>query len=70
MDTERFFLVKTVMYIPNEETGKLKKITETFLVWGWSCTDVEAKMVQKNKNLVHDWKIISTVESKILEVIN
>lgn len=70
MDAEKFFVVKTVMYIPNEETGKLKKVPETFLVFGWSPTDVEAKMVQKNKNLALDWKITSISESKILEVIN
>lgn len=69
MDSEKFFIAKTVMFLPNEETGKLKKINETFLVHGFNPTDVEAKITDKNKNLAVDWKITSISESKILEVI-
>lgn len=70
MDAAKFFIVKTVMFIPNEETGKLKKINEIFLVNAISPTDVEAKITLKNKNLAVDWKITSITESKILEVID
>lgn len=70
MDAAKFFIVKTAMFIPNEETGKLKKINEIFLVNAISPTDVEAKITLKNKNLAVDWKITSITESKILEVID
>lgn len=69
MDNEKFFIVKTIMLIPNEETGKMKKVPEIFLVKAFSPTDVEAKITLKNANLALDWKITSINESKIVEVI-
>lgn len=70
MDDAKFFIVKTIMFLPNEETGKLKKVPEMFLVEAFSPTDVEVKITEKNKNLAVDWKITSINESKIIEVIS
>jgi len=70
MDSSKFFIVKTVMFLPNEETGKLKKVPEMFLVEAYTPTDVEAKITEKNKDLAVDWKITSISESKIIEVIS
>ena len=70
MDNAKFFIVKTVMFLPNEETGKLKKVPAMFLVEAFTPTDVEAKITEKNKNLAVDWKITSINESKIIEVIS
>lgn len=64
-----YWTVATVTMFPDEKTGKLKKLKESFLVKGFTPTDVEAKMYERNKNLASDWKISSISESKILEVI-
>lgn len=64
-----YWTVATVTMFPDEKTGKLKKLKESFLVKGFTPTDVETKMYERNKNLASDWKISSISESKILEVI-
>ena len=67
---EKFFIAKIVYDLPDENSGRLKKIREEKLVNGSSVTDVEAKVTVKYQGFQHDWRIISVVESKIDEVIN
>lgn len=40
---EKFFVAKITYDLPDENTGKIKKIKEEKLVKGFSVTDVEGK---------------------------
>jgi len=66
---EKFFVSKITYDLPDETTGKIKKIREEKLVKGYSVTDVEAKVTKKYEGFTHDWRITSVSESKIDEVI-
>jgi hypothetical protein len=65
---EKLFVTKLTFNLPDENTGKMKKIREEKLVKGYSVTDVEAKVTEKYKNFSQEWRITSVSESKIDEV--
>ena len=44
---EKFFVAKVQYDLPDENSGKIKKIREEKLVRGYSVTDVEAKVTTK-----------------------
>jgi hypothetical protein len=67
---EKYFVAKIQYDLPDEATGKIKKIREEKLVNGYSVTDVEAKVTKKYEGFTHDWRITSVSESKIDEVID
>jgi hypothetical protein len=66
---EKFFIAKIQYELPDENTGKIKKIREEKLVKGFSVTDVEAKVTARYHTFSHEWRITSVSESKIDEVI-
>jgi hypothetical protein len=66
---EKYFVAKIQYDLPDENTGKVKKIREEKLVRGYSVTDVEAKVTKIYESFSHDWRITSVSESKIDEVI-
>lgn len=66
---EKYFVAKITYDLPDEQTGKIKKIKEEKLVLGYSVTDVEAKVTKKYEGFTYDWRITSVSESKIDEVI-
>lgn len=66
---EKFFVAKVQYDLPDENSGKIKKIREEKLVRGYSVTDVETKVTVKYEGFTHDWRITSVSESKIDEVI-
>jgi hypothetical protein len=66
---EKYFVAKIQYDLPDEHTGKIKKIKEEKLVLGYSVTDVEAKVTKKYESFSNDWRITSVSESKIDEVI-
>ena len=66
---EKYFVAKIQYDLPDDSTGKIKKIREEKLVKGFSVTDVEAKVTKKYEGFSHDWRITSVSESKIDEVI-
>ena len=66
---EKYFVAKIQYDLPDEQSGKIKKIREEKLVIGYSVTDVEAKVTKKYQGFTHDWRITSVSESKIDEVI-
>jgi hypothetical protein len=66
---EKYFVAKVQYELPDENTGKLKKIREEKLVKGYSVTDVEAKVTSLYTGVQHDWRITAVSESKIDEVI-
>jgi hypothetical protein len=67
---EKFFVAKITYDLPDENTGKIKKIKEEKLVEGFSVTDVEAKVTKRYEEFSNDWRITSVSESKIDEVID
>jgi hypothetical protein len=66
---EKYFVAKIQYDLPDENTGKIKKIREEKLVRGFSVTDVEAKVTKQYESFSYDWRITSVSESKIDEVI-
>ena len=66
---EKYFVAKIQYELPDDNTGKIKKIREEKLVRGFSPTDVEAKVTKVYENYSQDWRITAIVESKIDEVI-
>lgn len=65
---QKYFVAKVTYDLPDDNTGKIKKIREEKLVRGYSVTDVEAKVTSRYKDFNHDWRITSVSESKIDEV--
>ena len=70
MEESKYFVSKVQYDLPDENSGKIKKITEMKLVRAISVTDVEAKVNEKYQGFQHDWRITSVIESKIDEVID
>ena len=66
---EKYFVAKIQYDLPDENTGKIKKIREEKLVKGYNVTDVEAKVTKVYEHYTMDWRITSITESKIDEVI-
>ena len=66
---EKYFVAKIQYDLPDDKTGKIKKIREEKLVEGYSVTDVEAKVTKKYEGFSHECRITSVSESKIDEVI-
>jgi hypothetical protein len=66
---EKYFVAKIQYDLPDENTGKIRKIREEKLVKGYSVTDVESKVTKKYEGFNHEWRITSVSESKIDEVI-
>ena len=66
---EKYFVAKITYDLPDENSGKIKKIREEKLVKGYTVTDVEAKVTALYKNFSYDWRITAVSESKIDEVI-
>ena len=66
---EKYFVSKIQYDLPDENSGKIKKIREEKLVKGYSVTDVESKVTKKYEGFTNDWRITSVSESKIDEVI-
>lgn len=69
MEESKYFVSKVQYDLPDENSGKIKKITEMKLVRAISVTDVEAKVTEKYQGFQHDWRITSVIESKIDKVI-
>ncbi len=67
---EKYFIVKVAYELPDDRSGKLKRIIEQKLVKGYSVTDVEAKVTVVYKDFSQEWRITSVSESKIDEVID
>jgi hypothetical protein len=66
---EKYFVAKITYDLPDDSSGKIKKIREEKLVRGFSVTDVEAKITKVYESFSYDWRITSVSESKIDEVI-
>jgi hypothetical protein len=66
---EKYFVAKITYDLPDDNTGKIKKIREEKLVRGFSVTDVEAKITKVYEGFSYAWRITSVSETKIDAVI-
>ena len=66
---EKYFVAKIQYDLPDENSGKIKKVREEKLVRGYNPTDVESKVTKIYENYNLAWRITGIVESKIDEVI-
>jgi hypothetical protein len=71
MEEKDFYYFKcvTTMLIPDENSGKVKKKNEEFIVKAVSPTDVETQMVQFMDGTVYDWSIQSVTKTKVESII-
>lgn len=71
MEEKDFYYFKciTTMLISDENSGKIKKKNEEFIVRAVSPTDVEAQMVQFMDGTVYDWSIQSVTKTKVESII-
>jgi len=67
---EKYFVAKITYEMPDEQTGKVKKVREEKLINGYNPNDVEAKVTKRYETFTFDWRITSISESKIDEVID
>jgi hypothetical protein len=63
-----FYTVKTVREV-EQPNGKIKKVSESYLVEAISVTDAEVKIQTHLKDEPFDWSVKTVSETKILEVI-
>lgn len=64
----KYFTV-SVKFKRENDRGKVKVVTERYLVNSMSVTEAEARVVKFLESCVDDYQISSASESKILEVI-
>jgi hypothetical protein len=65
----KYFTVN-VKFKRENDKGKIKTVTERFLVDSMSVTEAEARVVKHLESCVDEYQISSASESRILEVIN
>lgn len=65
-----YYLVKVKVKTQDEETGKIKKHIELYLVKAFSVTDAEATVIKKEfSNVGFDYEILSASTSPIIKVV-
>ena len=60
---EKYFVAKIQYDLPDENSGKIKKVREEKLVKGYNVTDVEAKVTKAYESFSYDSKISSILLS-------
>lgn len=65
----KYFTVN-VKFKRENDKGKIKTVTERFLVDSMSVTEAEARVVKHLESCADEYQISSAGESRILEVIN
>lgn len=65
-----YFEVSIETESTNEETGKIKKVRETYLVLARSVSDAEARVISKFEEIknMEDYTVKSVKESRIIAV--
>lgn len=65
----QYFLVKVDKKVEDAKSGKIKKLTEQFLVSAVNVTDVEKQIYAEYEGYPGDWAIHSVTATKIIKVI-
>lgn len=68
MSDKVFYNVRTQREV-EQPNGKIKKVSEQYLVQAVSVTDAEVTITKHLKDEPFDWTVKSVSETKILEVI-
>jgi|TARA_R100000479_G_scaffold169534_1_gene111353 hypothetical protein len=68
MTQDQFYSVKVTVEHETDK-GKIKKLTEQYLVNAVSVTDAEVKINEDFENYPNDWEVKSVVATKIIKVI-
>lgn len=70
MDKNFYWYTVTVQFVvEDEQTGKVKKVKETYLVKAVSITDAETQVAKDLDGMMSDYRILTVTESKIIRVI-
>jgi len=70
MDKSFYWYVVTVQFfVEDENTGKVKKIKEDYLVKAASITDAEIQVAKDLEGTIPEYRILRVTESKIIRVI-
>jgi len=65
-----YWYTVTVQYVTeDEQTGKIKKIKENYMVKAISITDAEATVIKDLEGYMGDYRILNCTESKIVRVL-
>lgn len=64
-----FFTAKVKVETEDEKTGKVKSVSEVYLVEAESVTDAEASIFKRFEGWNLDFKVVSVAKSNILEVV-
>jgi hypothetical protein len=64
------YYIAKVKFENIDESGKIKKMYEQYLVEALSVSDAEEKLINRFKESISEFGVVSVVESKILGVIN
>jgi hypothetical protein len=68
MDNEKWFLV-TVIIKQEQDSGRIKKVPEKYLVQAFNFTDAEAKVNEDFKDDPMEFTIKSIADSKVIKII-
>jgi hypothetical protein len=69
MDKNFYWYSVTVQFVvEDEQTGKVKKVKETYLVKAVSITDAETQVAKDLDGMMSDYRILTATESKIIRV--
>jgi hypothetical protein len=70
MDKNFYWYTVTVQFVvEDEQTGKVKKVKEIYLVKAVSITDAETQVAKDLDGMMSDYRILNVAESKIIRVI-
>jgi len=71
MDSKNFYwyTVTVQFVVEDEQTGKIKKVKEKYLVKAVSITDAETQIAKDLDGAMSDYRTLTATESKIVRVI-
>ncbi len=64
-----YYKAKVKCRIENDESGKIQKVTDEFLVYAVSITDVDAIIAEEYRNSTFDWELVAVSETKVEKVL-
>jgi hypothetical protein len=70
MEKNFYWYTVTVQFaVEDEQTGRIKKVKEIYLVKAVSITDAETQVAKDLDGMMSDYRILTATESKIIRVI-
>jgi hypothetical protein len=70
MDKSFYWYSVTIQFLTeDEQTGKIKKVKELYLVKGASITDAEVQVAKDLEGLMMDYRVLTVNESKFVKII-